>query len=128
MQRRNSSSIISSAYSNQLQICCKKAADLLSLCQASVIPKSYHSFYKTLISGQTLQLSKKRTKNLYFLLLSAVDVTAFDLLLLFVCVFAVFSSFNLMINAILAWFKIRMPIYNSQFHGRYIFLLAFSFK
>ena len=28
MQRRNSSSIISSAYSNQLQICCKKAANL----------------------------------------------------------------------------------------------------
>ena len=55
MQRRNSSSIISSAYSNQLQICCKKAADLLSLCQTSVIPKSYHNFYKTLKSGQTAE-------------------------------------------------------------------------
>ena len=52
MKRRNFSSIISSAYSNQLQICCKKAEDFLSLCQTSVIPKSYHNFYKTLKSGQ----------------------------------------------------------------------------
>ena len=52
-QRRNSSSIIISACSNQLQMCCKKAADLLSFCQTSVIPKSYHNFYKALKSGQT---------------------------------------------------------------------------
>ena len=55
MQRRNSSSIISSAYSNQLQICYKKAGDILSLCQTSVIPKLSHNFYKTLKSGQTAE-------------------------------------------------------------------------